>query len=111
MTTETPLRGADAVKAADEVIEELIADAVAGAQRAHLTKAPAGAGKTGAVVRLVGELAAQEATVGVAAQTNAQAFDIVKRIAVRFPKQQVAFMPGTDIELPDDTEAPPHGAT
>ena len=101
MITGTPtLEGPAAIAAADAVVAELIAAAKSGGDRARLTKAPAGAGKTGAVTRLVDALADDGANVGVIAQTNAQAFDLVDRIARSTPARTVVFMPATDIVLP-----------
>ena len=102
MTLET-LTAEGALAAADRTVDALIADALAGNERAHLTDAPAGAGKTGAVVRLVGELADAGARIGVTAQTNEQAFDIVHRVGVAFPGQQVRFFPASGMSLPAKT--------
>jgi hypothetical protein len=96
------LSGAEAVAAADGVVDDLIDAARARAERARLTKAPAGAGKTGAVTRLVDALADDDAHVGVIAQTNEQAFDLVGRIAAIAPKRQVAFLHAAGVVLPPD---------
>src|SRR5262249_53106488 len=72
----------------------------ASADRARLTDAPAGAGKTGAVIRLVGALADAGARVGVVTQTNAQAFDVVERAAAAHPRHGVAFLPAGGVRLP-----------
>jgi len=92
-----------AAKAADAVVDGLIAAALSGDDRARLTRAPAGAGKTGAVTRLVDALAGNDAYVGVVAQTNAQAFDLVDRIAKLAPKRRVAFVPAGHVFLPAAT--------
>jgi hypothetical protein len=94
--------GADACAAADAVVAELIEAAKAGEERARLTKAPAGAGKTGAVTRLVDALADEDANVGVVAQTNEQAFDLVGRIAEIAPGREISFLPAGGVELPAD---------
>ena len=57
MTHVAIMSGAAAAKAADAVVDDLISAALSGGDRARLTKAPAGAGKTGAVTRLVDALA------------------------------------------------------
>lgn len=108
MTRTTLLRGAGAIVAADAIVAELIAAARGRAERARLTKAPAGAGKTEAVTRLVDALAADDASVGVIAQTNAQAFELVGRIARIAPGRNVAFLPASGIVLPAATDALPN---
>jgi hypothetical protein len=108
MTSAALLRGPAAVAAADAVVADLIAAAKRRGERARLTKAPAGAGKTGAVTRLVDALADDDANVGVIAQTNAQAFDLVDRIARTAPARTVAFLPASSIVLPGATEALPN---
>lgn len=108
MTSVAALAGVDAVDAADAVVADLIAAALAGSDRGRLTKAPAGAGKTGAVTRLVDALAQQDAYVGVVAQTNAQAFDLVDRIARLAPQRAVAFLPATGKFLPPAVAALPN---
>src|SRR5256885_16114713 len=62
------LSGAAATAAADAVVEDLIRAAVAGTGLARLTNAPAGAGKTGAGLPLVGALATAGARSGRAPQ-------------------------------------------
>src|SRR5205823_3455575 len=94
-----------ATAAADGVVDELIAAALSGTDRARLTDAPAGAGKTGAVVRLVGALADAGARVGVVTQTNVQAFDVVERAAATHPRHMVGFLPASGIVLPLATAA------
>jgi hypothetical protein len=102
MSRATILSGKDAVRAADAVVEELIEAAKAGEERARLTKAPAGAGKTGAVTRLVDALADEDANIGVIAQTNEQAFDLVQRIADIAPERDVAFLHAAEVHLPPE---------
>ena len=101
--TAREVSGAAAVAAADAVVGDLIRAAVAGLDLARLTNAPAGAGKTGAVVRLVGALAATGARIGVVTQTNAQAFDVVERAAAAHPDHVIAFMPAGGMALPPHT--------
>ena len=84
--------------------EALVDAALAGEDRARVTNAPAGAGKTGAVVTLCGRQAEEGAQVGAIAQTNAQAFDIVHRTAVSFPDLQVGFLPAEDPRHRPDVE-------
>jgi AAA domain len=96
------LTGAKARAAADAVVGELIEAAKDSRDRARLTKAPAGAGKTGAVTRLVDALAGEEAHVGVVAQTNEQAFDLVGRIAETDSSREVSFLPASGVELPGE---------
>jgi hypothetical protein len=98
------LSGAEARAAADAVVDELIEAAKDGRDRARLTKAPAGAGKTGAVTRLVDALADEDANVGVIAQTNEQAFDLVSRIADIAPGREISFLPASGIQLPADKD-------
>jgi hypothetical protein len=105
MTVSPTPSGAAAAKAADAVVGDLISAALSGGDHARLTNAPAGAGKTGAVTRLVDALADAGAHVGVIAQTNAQAFDLVDRIAKLAPKRTVAFAPAGGVFLPGETEA------
>src|SRR5947209_3822226 len=100
MSGLTLLSGANALRAADAVVDDLIEAAKAGGERARLTKAPAGAGKTGAVTRLVDALADEDAHVGVVAQTNEQAFDLVGRIAEIAPRREVSFLPAGGVLLP-----------
>jgi len=97
--------GVSATAAADAVVDDLIAAALAAKDRARLTDAPAGAGKTGAVVRLVGALADAGARVGVVTQTNAQAFDVVERAAAAHPGHTIGFLPAAGIVLPTPTAA------
>jgi AAA domain len=103
-----PLEGPAAVLAADAVIDELIAAARAGADPARLTKAPAGAGKTGGVVRLVGAIGGNGARIGVATQTNTQAFDLVDRLAIAHPGLTIGFHPASQIQLPPEILARPN---
>src|SRR5581483_2545878 len=100
MSEATILSGEDALQAAEAVVAELIEAAKAAEEPARLTKAPAGAGKTGAVTRLVDALADEDANLGVIAQTNEQAFDLVERIADIAPGRDVAFLPANDVQLP-----------
>jgi hypothetical protein len=102
---ETVLSGTAAVAASEAIVDELIAAALRGQDRARLTNAPAGAGKTGAVVRLVGALADAGARVGVVTQTNVQAFDVVDRIATAHPRHVVGFIPASSISLPANISA------
>src|SRR5262245_60327437 len=106
MSSQTVLSGAEALAAADLVVEDLIEAAKDGGERARLTKAPAGAGKTGAVTRLVDALADEGAHVGVVAQTNEQAFDLVGRIAAIAPKREISFLPAGSVVLPQDKKLP-----
>ena len=106
MNGTTILSGAAALAAADDVVDGLIVAAKAGSERARLTKAPAGAGKTGAVTRLVDALAEDDAHVGVIAQTNEQAFDLVGRIASIAPKRDISFLPASSVVLPPDKQLP-----
>jgi len=98
------------VAAAEAVVEDLIAAALRGKDNARLTDAPAGAGKTGAVVRLVGALAAADTHVGIVTQTNAQAFDVVERTARAHPGATVAFMPAGGVVLPASAASLPNVA-
>jgi AAA domain len=106
MSGLTALSGAEACAAADAVVDDLIEAAKAGDERARLTRAPAGAGKTGAVTRLVDALADEDAHVGVVAQTNEQAFDLVGRIAALAPERETSFLPAGGIVLPPDKRLP-----
>jgi hypothetical protein len=106
LSSVATLSGADALAAADAVVDGLIQAAKAGGERARLTKAPAGAGKTGAVTRLVDALADDDAHVAVIAQTNEQAFDLVGRIAAIAPKREVSFLPANGVLLPGDKKLP-----
>lgn len=101
--TVMDLSGSAAVAAADAVVEDLIRAAKSGADPARVTNAPAGAGKTGAVVRLVGALAEDGRRIGVVTQTNAQAFDLVDRAAASNPGVTIGFMPASGISLPTET--------
>jgi hypothetical protein len=102
------LSGAAAVAQADTVVSDLVQAALRGGDRAQVTDAPAGAGKTGAVIRLLGELADHGAHVGIITQTNAQAFDLVERAAKSHSKHTIAFMPANKIELPSHVAALPN---
>src|SRR5436190_855022 len=106
MSEMAMLSGADALAAADAVVDGLIEAAKDGAERARLTKAPAGAGKTGAVTRLVDALADDDANVGVIAQTNEQAFDLVGRIAEIAPSREVSFLSARAVLLPREKRRP-----
>jgi len=106
MSNLTVPSGAEALAAADAVVDDLIEAAKARGERARLTKAPAGAGKTGAVTRLVDALADEDAHVGVIAQTNEQAFDLVGRIAAIAPKRPISFLPAGGVVLPPDKHLP-----
>ena len=101
--TAAELSGALAMAAADAVVDDLVRAALAGSDRARLTNAPAGAGKTGAVVTLLGAQVSGGARVGVVTQTNAQAFDLVKRAAEAHPGHTVGFMPASGVLLPSET--------
>jgi len=106
--TETILAGPAAVAAAEAVVDEMVAASLANDERARLANAPAGAGKTGAAVSLVTALADADARTGVVAQTNAQAFDLVHRIALNAPGHNVTFLPATGVVLPPDTASLPN---
>ena len=106
--TVAEVSGPAATAAADAVVEELILAARTGTDPARITNAPAGAGKTGAVVRLVGALAADGKRIGVVTQTNAQAFDLVDRAAVANPGVTIGFMPASGIALPPETMLRPN---
>jgi hypothetical protein len=115
-TNEAPT-GQAAVAAANKVVKAVVQDAVAGwkgGARARITNAPAGAGKTGTVLKIVGALRKEGARVGVITQTNEQAFDLLRRLAKEHPALTVSFMPSRTAEIPDDLEDPsryPHVET
>jgi len=88
-----------AIQVAEDEVHQLIAAALAGREKARLTRAPAGAGKSEAVVRLACALADQGANVGVVSQTNEQARDLVRRIAQRRP---VGLLHATNQEPPPE---------
>lgn len=102
MTVSQPMDANEALAAADREVEALVEAALAGEGRARVTNAPAGAGKTGAVVKLSGRQAQEGAGVGVVAQTNAQAFDIVRRAAAAFPDLEVGILPARGVTPPEE---------
>jgi hypothetical protein len=102
-----PPSGKDAISEADQVVKTIVANAVTGAKggaRARITNAPAGAGKTGTVLKIVGALRDKSARVGVVTQTNEQAFDVVGRLAEALPNQTISFMHANDVELPEQLQ-------
>ena len=104
--TDAPT-GKAALAEADKVVKALVRDAVEGAKggaRARITNAPAGAGKTGTVLKMVGALRKEGARVGVITQTNEQAFDVVRRLAKAHPSLTVSFIPASTVELPEDLQ-------
>jgi hypothetical protein len=54
----------------------------------------------------VDALAEHDAYVGVVAQTNEQAFDLVGRIAEIDPKREIAFLPASSVVLPSNKRLP-----
>jgi len=73
---------------------------VLGGKGAVVAQAPAGAGKSQLIARLVGELRRKKAIVAVACPTNEQAYSLVERIATVNPRLPVCFTPATGRELP-----------
>jgi hypothetical protein len=73
---------------------------VLGGKGAIVAQAPAGAGKSQLIARLVGELRQKKAVVAVACPTNEQAYSLVERIATLNPRLPVCFTPATGRELP-----------
>lgn len=101
--------GKEALAEADKVVKAVVREAVEGANggggaRARITNAPAGAGKTGTVLKMVGALRKKRARVGVITQTNEQAFDLLRRLATEHPGQTVSFMHASTVELPEDLQ-------
>lgn len=76
--------------------------------------APAGAGKTeftcSVVERAVARHPAKNAVIVVATPTNDQAYEMVRRIAIRVPGNTVAFVPAKNRNLPIATAALPNVA-
>lgn len=91
-----------AAAALDDVLSRL------GAERAVVTKAVAGAGKTGFVVEVVGAASERGLRQIVCTPTNLQAFALVERIAARYSWHTVTFVPATNVQLPANTAARPN---
>jgi len=85
---------------ADAALSDFLADTHA--QRAIVVSAPAGAGKTGFVVKAVRKARrpALRLRVAVCTPTNEQAFGLVRRLAMSDPKETVTFVPASDVTLP-----------
>jgi hypothetical protein len=93
----------DGVLNAMERVETAIREDIArvlGGKGAIIAQAPAGAGKSQLIARLVGELRQKKAVVAVACPTNEQAYSLVERIATLNPRLPVCFTPATGRELP-----------
>jgi hypothetical protein len=71
-----------------------------GTERGVVVQAVAGAGKTGFVVDVVGGAREQGLRLIVCTPTNLQAFELVGRIARRYPHEPVTFVPASNVVLP-----------
>ncbi|WP_437656847.1 AAA family ATPase [Sorangium sp. So ce1182] len=76
------------------------------ANRAVVGAAPAGAGKSFAIGTAVQDMRKAGLRVAVATPTNDQAFALVSSIADRMPKETVAFVPASSVELPAEHRRP-----
>jgi hypothetical protein len=73
-----------------------------GTERAIIVSAPAGAGKTGFVVQAVGSGRRRRYRLVVGTPTNEQAFSLVRRLAIAYPREMTTFVPAQKVELPTD---------
>src|SRR5262245_25319541 len=91
------------VAAAERVVNAAIRDflAEAGSERAIVVTAPAGAGKTRFVGTAVGRARRRRLRVAVSTPTNQQAFALVRRLAVEYPRETITFVPAAAVALPD----------
>jgi hypothetical protein len=94
----------DVIEAADRVSGAAIRDylAAAGTEKAIIVAAPAGAGKTGFIVKAVGALRRKRLRVAVATPTNLQAFGLVRRLAEQHAGEKITFVPASNVSLPED---------
>lgn len=92
-----------AVAAADLVVKAAINEFLdaAGSRRAVVVTAPAGAGKSGLVVRAVGAARKNKLRVAVVTPTNEQALGLAARLAADHPKQTITLLPKNDLEIPE----------
>ena len=89
-TTPMIEHGKAALARANEVLDELLGGAEDVAPRAiRIVNAPAGAGKTGLVTRLIPRHVKAGRRVAVTAQTNEQADDLTRRLASEQPALQI----------------------
>ena len=91
-----------ALDAAGTVVDRVIKDFVSLSQRAIVLKAPAGAGKSGAVCRAAIEAARLGHRVLVTGQTNSQVQDLVRRLVQTSADVPIAYCPASSVPTPDD---------
>jgi hypothetical protein len=96
-----------ALEAAERVVADVITDFVAMKHRGLVLKAPAGAGKTGAVCAAAQAAAQRGLRVLVTGQTNAQVQDLVRRTAAAGAKVRIAYLHAAQLSVPDDIRALP----
>jgi AAA domain len=83
--------GAHAQREADLVVQQLLEEAVNVSERSiRLVNAPAGAGKTSLVTKLIPAYVGLNRRVGIVTQTNEQADDLARRLANEQPDLPVA---------------------
>jgi hypothetical protein len=91
------------VARADEVVEQLIAEVLTLEGRGVVVgEAPAGAGKSYAVVTAVQKARKKGLRVAVATPTNEQAYSLIDTMAARCPREIISFIPARDRELPGE---------
>jgi hypothetical protein len=93
----------DVMRAADRVSSAAIRDylSAAGTESAVVVSAPAGAGKTGFIIKAVSAARRKGLRVAVATPTNQQAFELVGRLAKQHPGETITFVPASDKTLPE----------
>ena len=95
---------------ADDALRALLRSQYEGVP-AVILDSPPGAGKTGAVERLAAQaLGRRGERVMIAAQTNAQAIDLARRLATGFPKLALQLLHRKELSLPEDLLALPNVA-
>jgi len=90
------------VEEAERVAGDAVRDVLSAPriERGVVVQAVAGAGKTGFIVDVVGTARERGLRQIVCTPTNLQAFELVGRIARRYPHEQVTFVPASGVALP-----------
>jgi hypothetical protein len=95
-----------ATRVTDEAIRDFLS--VAGDERATVVTAPAGAGKTGFITSAVGPARHRRMRLAIAPPTNEQAFGLVSRLALVYPRETITFVPASTVILPQNISRLPN---
>jgi hypothetical protein len=100
-TPNSPMYDTTVLAAAKSVSDRAIASLLEGRRpkRAVVTRAPAGAGKTGFLINASDSIRKRKLRVAIGTPTNEQAFELVRRLASA-PSRTITYVPATSIEVP-----------